>query len=495
MDVILLRLEERDRREQSFIPLVLELGEIQSQNTYLTQRLAELEDQLAAYKHQSTLTPSQSAQLQQEQDRFRQELADAYKQLAQHSQRIITLTDEHKDLQDTFTGLERENQQLQKQVALSTRQIGDLQALVKEKDAALQVLQDEHVTLQLELNKTAERCRDLENENRVLVERWLRKMNQEAERMNEVNQMMESVMSKRESTAQQRIDGQSTVPTGFESVMLGRSRHVQCQLPQRIQYTIQAHEPECYHTAMGYDAGYIVTGGADKRVKVFETRSGALKYNLTGCVQSVMCVDVSSGDELVLGASNDHSVRVWNLKTGRSKLTLTGHIGYVWAARFTADTQQIVSGAHDRTLKLWDISKTTCLRSFFTQSSVNDIAITTDGGIISAHVDNSLRFWDSRTGDCIKHLTGVHSGQITSVLKDPRDPYLMITLSRDNTLKHIDMRTFNILKTLTASSDSGFRVGWNYTKACVSPDGRYVIAPSHDGALFSWDMMTTETEV
>jgi len=42
-------------------------------------------------------------------------------------------------------------------------------------------------TLQLELVKTGERMKDLEKENIQLLQRWLKKKNEEAEKMNEAN--------------------------------------------------------------------------------------------------------------------------------------------------------------------------------------------------------------------------------------------------------------------------------------------------------------------
>lgn len=35
--------------------------------------------------------------------------------------------------------------------------------------------------------------------------------------------------------------------------------------------------------------------------------------------------------------------------------------------------------------------------------------------LASGHLDNNLRLWDTRTGNGIKELTGIHRGQITSV--------------------------------------------------------------------------------
>lgn len=39
--------------------------------------------------------------------------------------------------------------------------------------------------------------------------------------------------------------------------------------------------------------------------------------------------------------------------------------------------------------------------------------------IISGHLDNNIRLWDTRTGTGIKELTGIHNGQVTSVSMSP----------------------------------------------------------------------------
>lgn len=65
--------------------------------------------------------------------------------------------------------------------------------------------------------------------------------------------------------------------------------------------------------------------------------------------------------------------------------------------------------------------------------------------LISGHLDNNIRLWDARTGSGIKELTGIHSGQITSVSMSP-DGTTLLTNSRDNTLKTIDVRMYDIIK-------------------------------------------------
>ncbi|CAG8684442.1 6342_t:CDS:2, partial [Cetraspora pellucida] len=51
----------------------------------------------------------------------------------------------------------------------------------------------------------------------------------------------------------------------------------------------------------------------------------------------------------------------------------------------------------------------------------------------------------------------------------------VLTNSRDNTLKIVDLRTYDVEQTLHAD---GYKTGANWSKSCFSPDGRYVAAGS-----------------
>jgi autophagy-related protein 16 len=98
-------------------------------------------------------------------------------------------------------------------------------------------------------------------------------------------------------------------------------------------------------------------------------------------------------------------------------------------------------------------------------------------------MDNSIKFWDSKNGDLVKEISGIHAGQITSVCTSP-DAFQVLTSSRDNTLKIIDLRTFNIVNTF-ASED--YKCFSNSNRACFSSDGNYVAAGSNNGDIFIWN--------
>ena len=68
------------------------------------------------------------------------------------------------------------------------------------------------------------------------------------------------------------------------------------------------------------------------------------------------------------------------------------------------------------------------IRTIFTFSSCNDLTLADVEGqtLVSGHLDNNVRLWDTRTGNAIKELMGVHSGQITSVSISPGELYIYL---------------------------------------------------------------------
>lgn len=264
-------------------------------------------------------------------------------------------------------------------------------------------------------------------------------------------------------------------------------------IPKHIVFQLQPHSAEINTIQASSDGSFFATGSTDKKIMLFNSSNGKLLQTFTGSTQSIMYTEFNTSDEFLLGASNDNSVKIWNLKTSRLKDTLTGHIGKIYSAKFTPDASKILSGSHDRTLKIWDLHRSICTRTVFTYSSCNDVCIIDPDAtnVASGHLDHAIRFWDMRSGNCIKELSGVHSGQVTGLSVSP-DGLKILSNSRDNTLKLFDLRTYELLYTYEAE---GYKVPMNFVKPCFSPDGQFVTAGSADGGLYYWKTETGQFEV
>ena len=118
--------------------------------------------------------------------------------------------------------------------------------------------------------------------------------------------------------------------------------------------------------AVTADGQRIVSGGADRTVRVWNLASGRLERTLEGHTGQVRAVAVTADGQRIVSGGTDGTVRVWNLASGRLKRTLEGHTGQVWAVAVTADGQRIISGSRDHTVRVWDLASGTELAYWVT---------------------------------------------------------------------------------------------------------------------------------
>uniref|UniRef100_A0A2K5IE21 Protein Atg16l2 n=1 Tax=Colobus angolensis palliatus TaxID=336983 RepID=A0A2K5IE21_COLAP len=249
---------------------------------------------------------------------------------------------------------------------------------------------------------------------------------------------------------------------------------VATRLPTQAQDVLDAHLSEVNAVRFGPNSSLLATGGADRLIHLWNVVGSRLEVNQTleGAGGSITSVDFDPSGSY--------------LRT-RGPETLSGHKDKVTAAKFKLTRHQAVTGSRDRTVKEWDLGRAYCSRTINVLSYCNDV-VCGDHIIISGHNDQKIRFWDSRGPHCTQVIPV--QGRVTS-LSLSHDQLHLLSCSRDNTLKVIDLRVSNIRQVFRAD---GFKCGSDWTKAVFSPDRSYALAGSCDGALYIWDVDTGKLE-
>lgn len=108
-------------------------------------------------------------------------------QLADKTDTLYTLTKEHDTIQADHTKDKDYIQSLEQDLARYKRALQDYRDEAQKKSNELQAVQDDLLVLQLSLNMAESKTKKLEDENASLVDRWMRKVAEEADKMNDAN--------------------------------------------------------------------------------------------------------------------------------------------------------------------------------------------------------------------------------------------------------------------------------------------------------------------
>jgi autophagy-related protein 16-1 len=336
----------------------------------------------------------------------------------------------------------------------------ELEELKIKNEAVIKVLNAERDTLQKDVEKKEKEILRLTKDNNELVDRLVLQKQKEVDAMNQVNDLSISVQKQKQELAEAKEKYKFSSNSGIGYIQVsgsGGSMYGTKGTEEKMGMTVSPPskrskrvntESDVYSAQFNDNGSFLGIACDDKTIKLYNADSFQLKTTFYGSTADCTHVSFSPNGKYILGASTDAAVRIWDLNTGRSNHTLTGHTKKIQSADFNSDSSKVVSGSNDRTIKIWEMVHGTCLKTILCQSICNDLEISKTNDIIgSAHFDNAVRFWDSRSGKLIQLMKDIHSQQVTSVTFT-KDGYHCLTNGRDNLLKFIDLRNYNTLLTL-----------------------------------------------
>jgi WD40 repeat protein/serine/threonine protein kinase/nucleoside diphosphate kinase len=251
---------------------------------------------------------------------------------------------------------------------------------------------------------------------------------------------------------------------------------------------LQGHERDIQGLAYSPDGRYLISGALDRRVIIWDTRTGQQVRTLEGHEDIVLSIATSPDGRLIASGDGSGTVLLWHASTGERLTELVGHTNNVYGLGFSADSQRLISASTDRQLILWDIASGDIIRqygdrastwvdvelspdgsriagatqagqiiiwdaasgaqtlSISTGSQIGGIAYHADGArLVSANSTGSLTLWDATTGAALNVYNG-HTGRVVAV-QFSADGQQIASGGADNTVRLWNTQTGQILRT------------------------------------------------
>ena len=117
----------------------------------------------------------------------------------------------------------------------------------------------------------------------------------------------------------------------------------------------QGHTSTITTSSFSPDGRLIGTGSDDNMAKVWEVKTGRLRFTLHGHSDTIQSISFSPDGRFVVTGSADKTIKICKLSTGKPVMTLEGHTGQVNCIDYDSSGQKILSGSSNGEIKLWNI--------------------------------------------------------------------------------------------------------------------------------------------
>jgi len=172
----------------------------------------------------------------------------------------------------------------------------------------------------------------------------------------------------------------------------------------------QSSEGEVLAVALSSDDRFLVSGGRDKLLHVFDSQNDYQQvHEFKGHKDAVTSLSFQRGSYSLFSGSLDRCVKHWDLAEMGYIETLFGHQDAVTALDCLSKARP-VSCSSDRTARLWKVAEEAHLvfRAGGHRAAADCLAVLTEGGFATAGQDGSLLLWKDSHKTPLRSVQAAH---------------------------------------------------------------------------------------
>ncbi|XP_023282855.1 periodic tryptophan protein 2 homolog [Seriola lalandi dorsalis] len=218
---------------------------------------------------------------------------------------------------------------------------------------------------------------------------------------------------------------------------------------------------------------------------VWEWQSESYVFKQQGHFNNMASLAYSPDGQYVVTGGDDGKVKVWNTNSGLCFVTFTEHTSSITNVTFTSSGFVIVSASLDGTVRAFDLHRYRNFRTFTSPrpAQFSSLAVDKSGELVSAGAQDSFEIflWSMQTGRLLEVLGG-HEGPVSCLCFSPVQS-ILASASWDRTVRLWDMLdSWQVKETLSLTSD-GLSVTYR-------PDGQELAVATLNGEISFWNPHT-----
>jgi WD40 repeat protein len=250
---------------------------------------------------------------------------------------------------------------------------------------------------------------------------------------------------------------------------------------QPVEMAIQTgHSGSIYAIEYSPDGKFLVSGGFDRLIKIWDAKRGALLRTIPTTVNELAW----SPDGSYIASTGHCPIEIWDPATGKliGSLRIEGE-GFAKAA-ISNDSKTIIAGG-DKGVRMWDRETMKPGRLIPAPKPPTAMAVSRDGTMVATGDlgdDDNLRIFDLKAGKQILAVTA-HEGMIHGLSFSPDGRMLASAAALENVVKVWDTKTGKLVKKLEGHEK-------DLNKVAFSPDGKLLASAGNDGTVRLWDTAT-----
>jgi WD40 repeat protein len=301
---------------------------------------------------------------------------------------------------------------------------------------------------------------------------------------------------------------------------------------------LAGHKGPVRAVAVSPDERTIFTAGDDGTIRSWHAEDGKAGRRIASLEGPMLALAMSPDGKLLLAGSADKSARLYDLTTGSLKNRLTGHLGPVNSVAFSPDGSHFATAGGEGGIKVWETASGQGVIAFGHTApnnqpiqSVEKVAFSGEGTLISASADKTLKVWTyegswserpplgphafrvlaldfnpdgtllaagggepSRSGEIriwevgkgipVRTLDGLHSDTVFSLRFSP-DGSKLASGAADKFLKVTQVSDGKELRAFEGHTHHVLAVDWK-------ADGKQIVSGGADNVLKVWDVESGE---